>query len=345
MLKSLSQNHLENIISNAYEWLKKSRKNHPASSDIWDFHRSWNEKKLTMKKAFLSGSYSFDVQKKIRLSNGETIALWSSRDSLILKVLTRLIQICLKPVLSKCCYHLEGHGGLKRAVTEVLRHYPENGFFCKTDVREYYDSIDHLTLMKKLHLSIRDRKVISYVWQFLNRTVEWGGLYREVKRGITRGSSLSPLLGAFYLIDLDKRLEKMDVRYFRYMDDVLILAKSRWKLKKAIRVLNQTFNELNLQKHPDKTDIGKTERGFDFLGYHFSRNGLSVSARTIENGVKKLHRLYEQKKTAPEGADILGEYLKRWQRWATAGLGQFKLSGLPALELAAAEAKTHQTTG
>ena len=33
---------------------------------------------------------------------------------------------------------------------------------------------------------------------------------------------------------------------------------------------------LNLEKHPDKTFIGRIERGFDFLGYHFSRAGLTV---------------------------------------------------------------------
>jgi len=33
-------------------------------------------------------------------------------------------------------------------------------------------------------------------------------------------------------------------------------------------VLNQTFSALKLEKHPDKTSIGKTERGFDFFGYH-----------------------------------------------------------------------------
>jgi hypothetical protein len=36
------------------------------------------------------------------------------------------------------------------------------------------------------------------------------------------------------------------------------------KLKKAIRVLNRTFNSLKLEKHPDKTVIGRIERGFGF---------------------------------------------------------------------------------
>jgi hypothetical protein len=66
------------------------------------------------------------------------------------------------------------------------------------------------------------------------------------------------------------------------MDDVLILAPTRWKLREAIRVLNQTFSELRLEKHPDKTFIGHIEKGFDFLGYHFSPEGLSIAEKTIE---------------------------------------------------------------
>lgn len=89
-------------------------------------------------------------------------------------------------------------------------------------------------------------------------------------------------------------MEGLGVKYFRYMDDILILAPARWKLKKAIRVLNETFNELKLEKHPDKTSMGRIENGFDFLGYHFSPEGLSLEQKTIDNFVEKALRLYEQ---------------------------------------------------
>jgi hypothetical protein len=54
------------------------------------------------------------------------------------------------------------------------------------------------------------------------------------------------------------------------MDDVLVLAPTRWKLRHAVRVLNETLAALGLEKHPDKTFIGRTEKGFDFLGYRCS---------------------------------------------------------------------------
>ena len=55
----------------------------------------------------------------------------------------------------------------------------------------------------------------------------------------------------------------------------------------------------NLEKHPDKTFIGRIERGFDFLGYHFHPDGLSVAKKTIENFVARAIRLYEQEPGEP----------------------------------------------
>jgi hypothetical protein len=110
-------------------------------------------------------------------------------------------------------------------------------------------------------------------------------------------------------------MEKIDVKYFRYMDDILILASSRWKLKRAVRVLNQTLNELNLEKHPNKTFIGRIEKGFDFLGYHFSPEGLSVASKTIEKFLARAVWLYEQEPGEPSGSSRLGLYVLRWGRW------------------------------
>jgi len=79
-------------------------------------------------------------------------------------------------------------------------------------------------------------------------------------------------------------------------------------------VFNQTFDELKLEKHPDKTVIGRIERGFDFLGYHFSPDGISVARKTVENFISRATRLYEQELREPNDSSRLGEYVKRWIR-------------------------------
>jgi RNA-directed DNA polymerase len=41
-----------------------------------------------------------------------------------------------------------------------------------------------------------------------------------------------------------------DPRYFYiyYMDDVIVLAKTRWHLRKAVKIVNRYFNQLKIKK-------------------------------------------------------------------------------------------------
>lgn len=69
--------------------------------------------------------------------------------------------------------------------------------------------------------------------------------------------------------------------YVHYMDGWVVLAPTRWKLRAAIRNVNQVMAELRVRQHPDKTTIGRITRGFDFLGYCFSVTGLRVARQTV----------------------------------------------------------------
>ena len=104
--------------------------------------------------------------------------------------------------------------------------------------------------------------------------------------------------------------------YVRFMDDWVILAPTRWKLRQAIKAVNEVMAELRVEKHPDKTFIGRISRGFDFLGYWFSPTRFGVARKTVERMLDKVSRLYEQ------GADDIRveTYLKRWWQWVRSGI-------------------------
>ena len=311
-------------IDDAYRWLCQQRRNHPDSADIWHLRFHWDTERTRILRSLEQGTYYFSPLQVITKADGSTIHLWCSADALVLKALTTAIAPVLP--ISRRCTHVQGNGGLKYAVRDVQSHLAAHRFVMRTDVKAFYESIDHRLMLEKLAVYIKDRFTLNLLWQSMHRSVERGGLFRDVNQGLPRGCPLSPLLGAFFLTELDAAMEQQDVFYVRYMDDVLIMSHRRWGLRRAIKRLNAIFSGLGLEQHPDKTFIGRIEKGFDFLGYHFSRERLALAAKTIANATEKIHRLYEQKRTTPERVAALDDYLRRWRRWATAGLNGLTLS-------------------
>ena len=54
------------------------------------------------------------------------------------------------------------------------------------------------------------------------------------------------------------------------------------------------LNQLKLTLHPDKTFIGKIAKSFDFLGYHFTQEKLTLAKVTLEKALSRLTQLFEQ---------------------------------------------------
>ena len=283
-------------LDDGFEWSCKQRLHYPANADIWLFRARWQELKHRLLSDINAGSYRFSPLQKICKKNRQIVHVWSACDALVIKVLTQLLQSQLK--LSERCTHLKGHLGLKQTVCDVQAKLPDYTYVCKTDVKDFYASIDQYILLNLLADHVSHRLLRRYCYQIVHRTLECGGEFTEIEQGISRGCALSPLLGALYLTQLDELMSRQpNVYYVRYMDDILLFTKTRWHNRRVIQLLNQQFNELKIKQHPNKTFIGKIERGFDFLGYHFSRQPLTLAAKTVSRHVERWHRLYEQQRS------------------------------------------------
>ena len=188
-------------------------------------------------------------------------------------------------------------------------------------MKGYYASIAHDVLMETAKRFITDERVLDLLQAYMQRTVYDDGLYHDVRQGISLGCALSPLMGALYLTALDERMAQAGLFYARFMDDWVILAPTRWKLRKAVQIVNRTLNELRVEKHPDKTFVGRISRGFDFLGYRFSPAGLTIAPQAIQRFVERATRLYEQGADQDRiGTHALCAYARRWWRSARAGV-------------------------
>jgi len=302
----------------AYAWLCHTRRDAGPNADVWDFRRDWDRQRELIRTELASGRYRFGLLNRVEQDDGGEIEIWAARDVLVLKALS----IVLGQVLpsSPRCTHLKNYGGAKAAIRQVQRRLESNRFVLRTDVKSYYASIGHVLLMERLARFVTDRVILNLCGQYLKRTAEMGGWFYGHDRGISLGCPLSPLIGAFFLLELDTTMAASGLFYVRFMDDILVLAPTRSRLRAAVRTVNATLASLELEKHPDKTFIGPIARGFDFLGYHFGVGAFKLADAVIERFVAHATQLYEQGRRERIKAPLLGVYVRRWRGWARAGI-------------------------
>ncbi len=98
---------------------------------------------------FVSGRFRFGVRTWLTLPGNRGAEITDARDALAERVLAGILQLILRLVLSPRCFHLKDRGGLKAAVREVMREAGENRFVFRTDVRSYYESVNHGVLWSR----------------------------------------------------------------------------------------------------------------------------------------------------------------------------------------------------
>lgn len=187
----------------AQRWLWRQRKGAPANADIWHLRHHWTETGEQMWSRVQQGSYRLMPMRVYRRLDGQGIAQWSAGDALVLKWCA--LHISGKLPVHERCEHHKGHGGVVASVKRVREATGagEFRFVFRTDIRGYYRHIRKQQLWHQVQRCVKDPRVLSLVGQYLWYSVEDGGEFHTPEKGIPRGCSLSPLLGASLLYHID----------------------------------------------------------------------------------------------------------------------------------------------
>ncbi|WP_336193968.1 reverse transcriptase domain-containing protein [Providencia stuartii] len=285
----------------AYHWLCQRRQHYPVNADIWHLRFNWLDDGEKLWNLVRSGQYCLKLMEVITAWDGRRTVQWCAEDALVLKWLA----LCLTLLLPKhsACRHLKGHGGVQGSIlaTQQAINSGEYQFVYRTDIKGYYEHFPKEHLWKWLNGYTTSPALLNLLYQYIYYSVEEGGEFFSPEQGICRGCTLSPLLGGSYLYSLDTILAtQKGIFYERYMDDFLLLSPTRWPLKRAIAVLQNALAHDNFTCHPDKTQMGRIEKGFDWLGMWFSDTDMIRSPRSLarakERQLEKEQRLrlYEQ---------------------------------------------------
>ena len=248
--------------------------------------------------------------------NGHKFVRWSSDTSGLLKHVKTVLYDQLKPHLSRRCSHIKGHGGVKLSVRYSQRLCNHFSYVARFDVKSYYSSMDHQIILDLLRQFQVTPAVISIVSEYLSLPD-----HNKSGKGMVAGGAISPLIGALYLMPLDKLMEDLQatigIRYQRYMDDYVIFAPTRHKLRKAIKLMYAVLDDLKVEVHPKKRFIGTTIRGFDFLGYWLEpHRPLTPSQVSLTRLIDRSRQLLERTASITR----LRQYVRRWLQWHHSGL-------------------------
>ncbi len=134
----------------------------------------------------------------------------------------------------------------------------QKGYIWKAefDVQQYYEHIPIEKLIQKLQhdFGIKDEQILNLLKTQLCTWVE----YKELPKGIPQGSNASSVLGNVYLSSLDRFAEKelagKGLRYLRYVDDIVLMTKTKEDVLKTTEKIARFLRDYNLNLN-EKTRV------------------------------------------------------------------------------------------
>jgi RNA-directed DNA polymerase len=153
------------------------------------------------------------------------------------------------------------------------------------DIRAFFDSVPWDLVFKAVahHLTDDERWILLYVRRWLEAPLQrQDGALVARDRGTAQGSAVSPLLANLfmhYAFDAWMAREFPEIRFERYVDDVVVHCGSEPEARRVRDAIAARLAQVGLELHPDKTrlvyckDADRRDdhevTSFVFLGYEY----------------------------------------------------------------------------
>ena len=169
-----------------------------------------------------------------------------------------------------------------RAAGEKARYY----YQC--DIRKYYDNIDQATMKAKIRQYVSDERLLPILDNFID----------VMPAGLSKGLRSSQCFSNLYLNEVDHKMQERAERYgergegprflyYRYCDDVVMLAGDKRKLWKLRDAYVAEVTKLGLEVKSNEA-VRPISSGLDFLGYvHYGTHTL-LRKRIKQKAARKL---------------------------------------------------------
>lgn len=259
--------------------------------------RSAQELSITSSKC-LNGTFRFSpylekLKSKGRGKSPRVISIPTVRDRVVLKQLNYFLCKVFPDFVPKSVASTY----IRNLASDLSSTNSDLNFICSCDIEGFYDNILKDRLLKILSSRIKSQKALNLiVHSLLTPTTTSTTAKRKRKdffsfeKGVPQGLSISNILASIYMSDVDISMKGMDVKYYRYVDDVLMYGEKECVLK-AFSSIRRKLKLRGLSVHPPsspKTHLGYLNEEFGFLGYVFEGDEISVRDSTIEGFLQSI---------------------------------------------------------
>ncbi len=290
----------ESALMQAFEQINKNA----SGLDEVDFEQfsknlGTNIQKLQLR--LLSATYTPEPLKRIEIdkpgsSQKRPIAISSLKDKIVQRALYNALSPYFEESFCDASYAYRSGKSLIKALNRTTNYINQKlHFVLKSDIDDFFETIDHDLLMRMLEKEIADKRILRLISLFLYTGAFFQNEYSEHLEGVHQGDILSPLLSNIYLDAMDKYLQSKEIAFVRYADDFVLLFEKSKDAHKALFELRRFLNGLHLRLEDEKTFITHIADGFTFLGVRFVGKNRHIDNERFQKTISKIHKLAKTK--------------------------------------------------
>lgn len=243
------------------------------------------------------GSYKFATYNELLFLRGKDklpriISVPTVRDRLVLGVLNEFLQNKFPEAV---CHDVPNQY-IDRILKFVISNQENNIGFLRIDFKAFYSSINQNKLLNQLKMRISEANALSLIKKAIQTSTcnRFSSSRLLNRQGVPQGLAISNMLSSIYLQAFDAHfIEKIGTNglYIRYVDDILFLYTKTSISPKVIKEY-LTKNKMRLSLAKDKTEFGVLYQDtVDFIGYLFTKRGVSIRAKSKEKMICRLANL------------------------------------------------------